>query len=609
MSAALERTRAAILLHGALALSGLTACATVQNAAQGAAERATGREVSERVDRAVDTAAETAEDAALGRDGEDAASASSGSGSAASQGSATVEPTPAGAGQEGTAPPRESAVYDFEAGERTLVHDDLSSANMGDFPQSLHWVRGNLEVVELDGVRFLRAAGRNAAFSIPLPETLPDRFTIEMDVYNPGAPYGLLMTTGAMPQGSSAFRGEPHLVWAAPARGGHGLKGADGGNLAVVRMDAEVPVTARVMMDGKHLKLYWGQERIANVPRVELPRSNAIHFVIEAYPETPIYVGSFRVAAGGRDLYSVLEREGRFTADGIEFDSGSDRIRPASRATLDEIGRMLSEHAGLSVSIEGHTDSQGADAANEELSQRRAASVRRYLMEAHGIAGARLQAEGHGESRPVAANDTEEGRQQNRRVEIVRRDGPVTGAAAQSDGGPASAGSTAPSRDRAESAPASSPQGPTTAARATDPTRVREVATHGTMTVTMDGRTDELAARGDWKAWQNADDPNWLQFSLVGGADWRLGTPGVGVFATYDVSTGEMLRQWRVWNNALTGTTLDTYQNSFDGPAAVTVTRWEPAPDDHRRISGTFELTTQDGRTMSGRFDVEVPKG
>ncbi|WP_265468757.1 OmpA family protein [Arenimonas daejeonensis] len=73
---------------------------------------------------------------------------------------------------------------------------------------------------------------------------------------------------------------------------------------------------------------------------------------------------------------------------------------------------------GGAISIEGHTDSQGADAANQALSQRRAEAVRRVLEDA-GLPSARLSASGRGESAPVADNATAEGRARNRRVEII----------------------------------------------------------------------------------------------------------------------------------------------------------------------------------------------
>ncbi len=81
---------------------------------------------------------------------------------------------------------------------------------------------------------------------------------------------------------------------------------------------------------------------------------------------------------------------------------------------------MLKDHPELKISIEGHTDSVGDDAANQDLSKRRAASVKAYLMEKYSIEDARLQSQGFGESKPVDSNDTPEGRQNNRRVELIK---------------------------------------------------------------------------------------------------------------------------------------------------------------------------------------------
>ena len=84
---------------------------------------------------------------------------------------------------------------------------------------------------------------------------------------------------------------------------------------------------------------------------------------------------------------------------------------------------MLTTHAGLRLSIEGHTDSEGDDTYNQTLSERRAAAVKAFLVTSYRIDAARLQTQGLGENKPVADNATPEGRQQNRRVELVRLGG------------------------------------------------------------------------------------------------------------------------------------------------------------------------------------------
>jgi len=105
---------------------------------------------------------------------------------------------------------------------------------------------------------------------------------------------------------------------------------------------------------------------------------------------------------------------------GIYFDTGSDRIRPESTPTLKEIGQMLTEHPDLKLTIEGHTDNVGDAAANHDLSHRRAKAVAQYLVTKHGVDASRLQSTGFGDKKPAAANTTPEGRQQNRRVELVK---------------------------------------------------------------------------------------------------------------------------------------------------------------------------------------------
>lgn len=82
---------------------------------------------------------------------------------------------------------------------------------------------------------------------------------------------------------------------------------------------------------------------------------------------------------------------------------------------------MLKAHPDLKLLIEGHTDNTGSAEINQSLSEKRAEAVKAYLVSTFGIDASRLEAKGFGASKPVASNDTPEGRQQNRRVELVRR--------------------------------------------------------------------------------------------------------------------------------------------------------------------------------------------
>jgi outer membrane protein OmpA-like peptidoglycan-associated protein len=102
----------------------------------------------------------------------------------------------------------------------------------------------------------------------------------------------------------------------------------------------------------------------------------------------------------------------------VLFDTGSATLKPGAREKLARVAGILAAHPDLKIEIEGHTDSVGGDEYNQRLSERRAESVRSYLVQ-QKIPPTAVDAEGFGESRPVATNATTAGRQQNRRVELV----------------------------------------------------------------------------------------------------------------------------------------------------------------------------------------------
>jgi outer membrane protein OmpA-like peptidoglycan-associated protein len=102
----------------------------------------------------------------------------------------------------------------------------------------------------------------------------------------------------------------------------------------------------------------------------------------------------------------------------VLFDSAKFTLRPAAREKLAKISGIILAYPTLELSIEGNTDSVGGDSYNQELSENRAGSVRDYLAKA-GIPVASMKAQGFGKSQPIASNDTADGRQQNRRVELV----------------------------------------------------------------------------------------------------------------------------------------------------------------------------------------------
>ncbi len=133
---------------------------------------------------------------------------------------------------------------------------------------------------------------------------------------------------------------------------------------------------------------------------------------------------TFRVADVGaaneaKKLADALASEGHVAIYGIYFDVDKSTLRPDSETALQHILELLKSDPKLAVEIQGHTDNTGTPAHNKPLSEDRAASVQKWLVD-HGIEGTRVTAKGYGETQPVGDNRTPEGRAKNRRVELKR---------------------------------------------------------------------------------------------------------------------------------------------------------------------------------------------
>ncbi len=306
--------------------------------------------------------------------------------------------------------------YDFVPGDRVLFYEDYASTPVGDFPGHLQFGEGNMEVADLNGRKYVRSSSGEAYFDVTLPEKLPEQFTIEFTT-NPS--YYLHI----FPVENDIEYTEEHS-YVAIRSGESGITG-EGGGQAESAPKEELrgkifPCT--IMADGKYMKVYVNGTRVANVPNTDFVRTNALRFKISGCGGCDNgMIGPIRVAAGGRKiLYDAIMQNGRVATQGIYFDSGSDQIKPESTPTLKEIGTMLVDHPELKLLIEGHTDSDGENDFNLNLSEKRAKAVRDYLGMNFNIAPDRLDSKGYGETKPVSPNDTPEGKANNRRVQLVK---------------------------------------------------------------------------------------------------------------------------------------------------------------------------------------------
>ena len=174
-----------------------------------------------------------------------------------------------------------------------------------------------------------------------------------------------------------------------------GPEGPNGGQPALLRVSSEGSLIGAVFSGG--MASFVGEP---GQPGAKTPCSGA--------PEPPNPIQA--ALADGRDAI----------VHGIHFDVDSDRLRPDANAALEQLLAALNAMPALAVTVEGHTDSDGAEAHNLDLSQRRAQAVVRWLSE-RGVDSGRLTPVGKGEAEPIAPNDTIAGKALNRRVEIQPR--------------------------------------------------------------------------------------------------------------------------------------------------------------------------------------------
>lgn len=149
----------------------------------------------------------------------------------------------------------------------------------------------------------------------------------------------------------------------------------------------------------------------APAPVVVVPADTDGDGVIDDNDKCPDTIKGAKVNAEGCAVF-----EGNLK--GVNFDSGSANLTAGARTILDNVGSEMLKFPELKVEISAHTDSQGSDASNQSLSERRAASVRTYLL-GKGVAANRMSSVGYGEKRPIADNMTAAGRAENRRVEFT----------------------------------------------------------------------------------------------------------------------------------------------------------------------------------------------
>ena len=316
--------------------------------------------------------------------------------------------------------------YDFVPGSKVIFYTDFSEDRVGNFARGLKFKSGQMDVVERDGIKMLRATARSE-FLIPLGRKLPDRFTLELDILAPPEP-----TAG---YDQYAFEGGPELDRGATSTEinwqvdgtvliGGGLDGETKFPEVMQPLLMGRVVHLRVLMDGPYFKMYTNERRVYNIPEFPFKRDTVIRIFMKGSeePNEATYITGIRVAESETDvLYDALNTKGRWVTQGILFATGKADLRPESRPVLKEIASTMQKYPDLRILIEGHTDNVGSAANNLTLSADRAAAVKVALVADFGIPADRMTTKGLGDTKPTVPNTTPSGRAQNRRVEIVKQ--------------------------------------------------------------------------------------------------------------------------------------------------------------------------------------------
>lgn len=298
---------------------------------------------------------------------------------------------------------------DFVAGDVVIFEDSLKGETLGEFPSKWDLKSGLVEVMEMDGQKVIGFVDSRPTI-LPLMDKetfLPDHFTLEFDVYfhNKG-------NEGYYVEYDN--RKMSTRISNASIKYGGTLNRAKNNKRRVGWQHVAISFNKRAY------KVYLDGERLVNVPNIQKVPTN---FSIKALTHGSssdrfAIVKNVRLAKGGMPLYDRLLSEGRFVTNDIQFEYDKAILKPSSQKIIDQVATMLKAHPDIQLSIEGHTDSDGTETYNQELSQKRATAVKAALVK-KGIAKERLRSKGMGESKPVANNATEEGKAKNRRVEFV----------------------------------------------------------------------------------------------------------------------------------------------------------------------------------------------
>lgn len=332
---------------------------------------------------------------------------------------------------------KSNSKFDFEAGTKELYFDNFKRLSIGDFPKEYN-SNASGEIITLDGKegKWLNMT-KNGAFVPDNIKKLPNNFTLEFEIgidkdpSNNYSGFGLNFSTVPDNLMLEMFFGKGNsVVYLHPGAAEasifvNPLSGSEISNsVKMPQWDARNETNfakVSVWRQEGRLRVYVNEDKLFDVPRFFADKqAYDFAFFRSFFAECNVFITNIRYAVAGADSRNTLITEGRFVTNGILFDTNSDNIKPESGSVLKEIAAVLKENPTVRVKIIGHTDSDGNDASNLSLSQKRAAAVKMSLNSFYDIDNNRMETDGKGESQPIKNNSTPADKALNRRVEFIK---------------------------------------------------------------------------------------------------------------------------------------------------------------------------------------------
>ena len=402
------------------------------NAAKEAAKNAVERRVEQKAEEATEKAMDKAEESVT-KEGKSNKSESNNDEDAMS----TDERSQSDASNDGQSTSQKltgTSQYDFVPGDQILYFEDFSQDAIGDFPAL--WTTnsgGEVKTVNIASGKWFHMNGEDATYCYIREIDFPENFIVEFDIIpDENFNYGTQFTLYQEQEGKSQemnddlYPGEAglhivasHDVWETKGyKDNEDWINGQASRNTVVREQVNHVI---IWIQKRRVRIYHRNAKVLDMPTNIYPgvKFNRMRFSGWDRYSAP-YISNLKITTASPDTRSKLITEGKLVTYGITFDVNKAEVKPESFGTLKSIADVLKENESVKVKILGHTDSDGDDAKNLELSQRRAESVKSELVSKFGIDASRMETEGAGETTPVAPNDTPANKALNRRVELIK---------------------------------------------------------------------------------------------------------------------------------------------------------------------------------------------